>query len=132
RTGVLEWGLTDFRTPADLSGRPPLDPAEKVLLDCYVNMRKHFFACRATYEAFKPVIKGILRSAARPVVIDVGCGPATAGLALADRFPRRTFDYVGIDSAPAMLDKARELWGAAKKAGLVGAESAAAFRPTWD
>lgn len=132
RASVLEWGLTDFRRPVDLSGGPPLSPGEKVLLDCYVNMRRHFFACTAVYQAFRSVLKKLLKSAARPVVFDIGCGAATAGLALADRFPRRPFDYVGIDSAPAMLDKARELWGAAKAGGLVRADSTAAFHPSWE
>ncbi|WP_321804278.1 hypothetical protein [Burkholderia sp. BCC1988] len=63
---------------------------------------------------------------ARPTVIDVGCGPFTAGLAFAASIgPREPFRYFGIDRAPSML----ELGGVL----ATGARHRGAFHPltTW-
>ena len=36
------------------------------------------------------------------IVVDLGCGPATGGLALAGALPSPSFDYIGVDSSQAM------------------------------
>ncbi|WP_125932506.1 class I SAM-dependent methyltransferase [Hymenobacter glacialis] len=73
-----------------------------------------------------------LRSGARPVFVDLGCGPLTAGLALADLHQEEfgsplLTHYVGIDIAPAMLDKAREF----SKSPVFAPESTFSFFTDW-
>lgn len=65
------------------------------------------------------------------MLLDIGCGPGTASLALADLLPGRSFSYLGIDLVPPMHAKAFALWEAAKARGLIGKDSTATFRTTW-
>lgn len=54
----------------------------------------------------------------RPIVIDLGCGPFTAGLALAATLgPGRTFRYYGVDRAAAMRSLGSRFASAAKALG---------------
>lgn len=132
REQVLAKGLADFSKGHEDNRYGPLTAEEKVILYCFVNLKKHFFACLATYEAHRAAIEELLVSERSPLVLDVGCGPATACLALTDLFPGRRFDYLGIDSSPAMRTRARRLWEAACEKGLVGEGSTPDFKESWD
>lgn len=86
---------------------------DKVLLYCYYNMKKHFFT---SYAVFQTVVSSLNKffsnSDYKPVFIDLGCGPMTSGLALADLIHTTTgkkinFTYIGIDISKPMLAKAK-------------------------
>lgn len=132
RDRVIAKGLTDFRTGYQEPGRPALTTDEKVLLYCFVNLKKHFYTCTAAYETHHAAVSELFGAGKHPLIVDVGCGPGTACLALADLYRGRTFDYVGVDLAPAMQAKARSLWFAARDAGLIGSGSTADFQSSWD
>ncbi len=129
---ILAKGMADFSVGySDPSGQT-LSPDELVSLYCYSNMKGHFFTCSATFQEHLGAIEDLFRPNGRALVIDFGCGPATACLALADLLPNRLIDYVGIDTAPAMRMRAQKLWDAVKDgAGLIRAVSGAAFKPSW-
>lgn len=112
RHTIIEYGRADFREPC-LTVSPVASPADRVLLYCYFNLRKHFFTTRYVLGKIIRSLSTQLRAGAQPVFVDLGCGPLTAGLALADLHQEEfgsplSAHYVGIDIAPAMLDKARE------------------------
>jgi hypothetical protein len=127
REEVLAKGLADFASGHHHAQYGELTPDEKVLLYCFVNLKKHFFAALATFEGHRRALAELFVEGARLVVIDVGCGPGTACLALADLLPGRVFDYIGVDLAAPMRTKAQRLWYAARDRGLIGAGSAASF-----
>jgi hypothetical protein len=131
RKQVLAKGLADFSQGHVDAKFGHLTPDEKALLYCFVNFKKHFFAAYATFEEHRAIIEELLVPEENPFVLDIGCGPATACLALMDLLPGKTFHYVGIDSAAAMRTKAAAFWDAAKKNGLAGATSTAAFLESW-
>ena len=60
----------------------------------------------AREQPFADVV-GLIRPVERPRIVDLGCGPGNLTRRLRDHFPAA--DIVGIDSSPAMLQKAREL-----------------------
>ena len=88
------WGQADFDEPwRDLS------PDDRVLLYANFFQLGHL---EELIEAFGQLF-GASDHPDDPIVVDVGCGPFTGGLALASRFPRNTrMDYIGVDRASAM------------------------------
>ena len=85
---------------------------DKVLLYCFFNMKKHFFT---SYAVFQTVINSLAtffkNDEYKPVFIDLGCGPMTSGLAMADVIHTNSgksldFSYIGVDISNAMLAKA--------------------------
>ena len=113
RTHILEYGRADFRAPC-AAVTPPASPADRVALYCFYNLRKHFFTTRYVLsQVLESVAAHLQPTGGRLVFLDLGCGPLTSGLALADLYQARhhrsvPMQYVGLDIAPAMLDKARE------------------------
>jgi SAM-dependent methyltransferase len=132
RKQVLAKGLADFAVGHAHGEYGALSAAEKCLLYGFVNMKKHFFACRATIEAYRPEVEALFIPGQHAVILDFGCGPATACLALADLLPGRTFDYIGIDAAPPMRALAHRLWEAARAAGLIHRASVSSFFGAWE
>jgi hypothetical protein len=86
---------------------------DKVLLYCYFNMKKHFFTSYAVFQTVVDSMKGIFsNSDYKPVFIDLGCGPMTSGLALADLIHSNSgkginMSYVGVDISDAMITRAK-------------------------
>jgi hypothetical protein len=105
---ILVRGRADFTTAYGI-----ISPQEKVLLYCFFNMKKHFFTSYAVFERIIPSLKDFFSNDDyRPVMIDLGCGPMTSGLAMADLINTTmgraiSFSYVGIDISTAMLDRAK-------------------------
>ena len=62
------------------------------------------------------------RLPAGATIYDLGCSTGTTLLELCRRLPDKQFRYIGIDNAPAMLDKAR------KKSAMFGKSSVLQFR----
>ena len=78
-----------------------LSPDDRVLLYCYLNQLGHLeeliFAFGQIYTNGPPTDE--------PIVVDLGCGPFTGGLALAAVLgPRTGFDYIGMDQSHTMRE----------------------------
>jgi len=131
REQVLQKGLADFSQGHDDPRYGRLTPDEKALLYCFVNFKKHFFAALATFQEHRAPVEDLFGSGEKPLLLDIGCGPATACLALADLLPGRNFEYLGIDSAAPMRTKAKSLWEAAVAKGLIGRDPTETFRESW-
>jgi SAM-dependent methyltransferase len=131
REQVLAKGLADFSQGHDDPQYGHLTPDEKALLYCFVNFKKHFFAAFATFRECRTTIEDLFVPEEKPLVLDIGCGPATACLALTDLLPGRNLDYIGVDSAAAMRAKAASLCDAARVKGLLGANSTVNFQASW-
>ena len=91
---AVGWGQADFDEPwRDLSP------------DDRVHLYAHFFQLghlEELIEAFGQLF-GASGRPDDPIVVDVGCGPFTGGLAIASQFPRDArMDYIGVDRASAM------------------------------
>lgn len=105
---VLKSGRTDFREAYN-----EISPSEKVLLYCFFNMKKHFFTSYAVFERILPSLKVFFNiEEYTPIMIDLGCGPMTSGIAIADLMMSTesnplSFTYVGVDIAPAMIERAK-------------------------
>lgn len=106
--GALDRGKTDFRV-----SYKNLTPDLKVLLYCFFNMKKHFSSSYFIFDKMTNLLDYFSDSTFKPLMIDLGCGPLTSGLALGDYYYSATgnqlpFNYIGIDIAPEMLSKANE------------------------
>lgn len=76
-----------------------LTPEDRVLLYAYCNQQGHL---EELFEAFRQLFQNS-EPPAEPVIIDLGCGPCTGGLAFASiqsEIPR--FEYIGVDKSYAM------------------------------
>ena len=93
---AIEWGQADFSEAwRDLS------PADLALLYAYFNQKGHIDELRiAFHQLFHSY--GFEKP---PVLIDVGCGPFTSGLAFTSALPAvKCFKYIGIDRALSMME----------------------------
>lgn len=100
RIEVAGGGQANFDEPwGDLS------PDDRVLLYAYCIQKGHLEELTAAFRmlfANNPVNK--------PIVLDLGCGPCTGGLAIASELgdqPR--FDYIGVDKSSAMRSLGKRL-----------------------
>jgi len=106
---ILDRGKTKFDN--NYEGR---EPSDKVLLYCYFNMKKHFFTSIAVFKkVWKSLHQIFTDKKYSPIFIDLGCGPLTSGLAIAELFQSETgkpllMNYIGIDISQAMIEKAKE------------------------
>ena len=88
-------GQADFDDP-----REDLSPDDLALLYAYLNQKGHL---EELITAFSQLFAGSAEKPRNPVVVDLGCGPFTGGLALAATFGHNAcFDYIGIDRADSM------------------------------
>lgn len=89
----IEGGQADFDAPIG-----PLSPDDRVLLYAYSNQLGHL---EELIAAFSQHFEN--SAPPNPIVVDIGCGPFTGGLALAATLEKNTrFDYIGIDRAKSM------------------------------
>jgi len=101
----IDYGRIDFSNQMNLFSQVDvcsmaLSPNDQVLLYAYYIMRMHYCSASAIYSACRDYILEASRLCNDRVhVFDIGCGPATCGLAMADVMPSlvRQIDYNGID-----------------------------------
>jgi hypothetical protein len=108
RSEVIKFGQANFD-----NDYKKLNPAQVVKLYCYLNMRKHYYSSLYLFERCL-WLKKIISMEGCAKFIDIGCGPATSGIALtdylnADELSLKQFDYFGVDSYQSMLDAASDL-----------------------
>lgn len=109
---VVCGGQADFDAPWDgPSGR--LSGDERALLYGLLNLKGHLLELVHAFE--------MLTGDAQlddPVVIDLGCGPGTGGLALVNALGAEArFTYIGVDRAASMRALGERLMGAAEALG---------------
>ncbi|MDE0405760.1 MAG: class I SAM-dependent methyltransferase [Nitrospira sp.] len=103
---VVGWGQADFDSPWN-----DLSPEDRVLLYAYFNQKGHL---EELFAAFKMLFKDGCPNA--PIVMDLGCGPFTGGLALAAVLGRESqFDYIGVDCSQTMRAFGERLASAAEQ-----------------
>jgi SAM-dependent methyltransferase len=127
RDKVIKKGLADFTVAYDDPKYCSLSADDKVLLYCFINMKVHFFEALETFRYFRPALKTMFELPGTNMMVDLGCGPGTAALALGDSTKTLKLAYVGVDHARPMLRKAKELLEAAKGYGLLADSSVFAF-----
>jgi SAM-dependent methyltransferase len=113
RDEVIKKGRADFRIGHHHHKYGDLTADEKTLLYCFVNMKLHFFEALATFRAYKARLKSLFDSKLPTRMVDLGCGPGTAGLALAECLKQPNIRYIGLDVANSMLRKASAMLQAA-------------------
>ena len=103
---VVGGGQADFDEPwGELSAE------DRVLLYAYYNQLGHL---EELTEAFRTVFAGGPPDA-DPIVMDLGCGPFTGGLAVSGVLGRDCrFDYIGVDRSQSMRRFGEHLAGAAQ------------------
>lgn len=89
---ALGWGRADFTKPWE-----HLDIDDRALLYGHYLQVGHL---QELMESFRQLVRGTALT--NPVVIDLGCGPFTGGLAFA-AIHGRPFTYVGMDRAESMF-----------------------------
>jgi len=130
RDEVIVKGRANFSTEYKYSDSVTLTADQKVLLYCFINFKKHFYACVESFHQNRDSLSR-WHSLKSPYLIDLGCGPATAGLAMCDCIPGVKWNYLGIDTAVSMRTMANQLLTAAKSSGLLLPDSDVSFFPAW-
>ena len=101
---AIGYGRVDFSVPVQAYGMV-LSPEEQVLLYCHYFMRMYYQGSATMFSALGEWMASLIDACnGRVQLIDFGCGPATGGLAFAERFQGMAPDmlYTGIDSSAAM------------------------------
>jgi hypothetical protein len=107
---IIKQGQADFDASYD-NGK--LQAEDIVKLYCYFNMRMHFFSSLSIFERSK-IVEQYYNAGGKIKFVDIGCGPATSGLALIEHIHKTTetnvvFDYFGVDCSIKMKEKANEI-----------------------
>ena len=83
-----------------------LSSADRVLLYAYAFQLGHL---KELIAAFRQLFTHSCRPN-RPIIVDLGCGPFTGGLAVASVLgPQSPFDYIGVDQSHAMIELGQQL-----------------------
>ena len=106
----ISYGRIDFSNQMSLFSEIDgcsmiLNPHEQVLLYAYYIMRMHYCSASAIYAACKEWLQHEAHSFnGRIEMFDIGCGPATCGLAIVGKIPSliSQMNYHGIDVSNAM------------------------------
>ena len=108
---VLGGGQADFDAPYRHLGGP-----DRALLYAYLIQKRHL---EELVEAFTQLFN--IRAPDEPlIVLDLGCGPFTAGLSLAAALGNdSTFSYIGLDQSASMRELGEKLAVAAEELGVL-------------
>ncbi|MFG0461181.1 hypothetical protein ACF8GG_17840 [Pseudomonas sp. yb_1] len=118
-------GQADFDQPIE-----ELSPRDRVMLYALFNQKAHIDELIHAFDQF--FLQGV-ESFHDATVIDVGCGPFTAGLALANVLgSRAAYRYFGVDRASSMLTLANELAAEVRKVGEFNDRTEVSFHKSID
>jgi hypothetical protein len=102
---VIDGGQADFDAPLK-----QLTGLDRAVLYAKYNQARHLDELGHAFER----LFAVQLHAGKPIIIDIGCGPFTAGLALAAVLgPDVEFHYLGVDRSDAMRDLGTRLASAA-------------------
>lgn len=108
---VVGGGQADFDAPWEA-----LSADDRVLLYAYYNQLGHL---EELTEAFRRIFANG-HPEAEPIVVDLGCGPFTGGLAITGVLGSESgFDYIGVDRSQTMRRFGEKLASAAERLGEV-------------
>lgn len=124
-------GLANFQLGYDDGVNKALTSDDLALLYAFIYFKGHFYSCLSSYKQSQDLLAKFFSQDQRPLILDFGCGPGTACLALADLFKGQVVDYIGIDSSPAMRALASKQLTAAKAESLFDADSSFTFKHSW-
>jgi Superfamily I DNA and RNA helicases and helicase subunits len=89
-----------------------ISPKEQVLIYCYYFMRMHYCSIKSIFCSFNKWIETKIRTYNKRVqFIDIGCGPASCGIAFTESFIdiASTMQYIGIDISIEMKNMGKNL-----------------------
>ena len=122
RYKIIRNGSVDFdRGYRDQRGE--LSPDDLVALYSYLYVPRHHAEAMSSFDRFSKPIESLLGSERQTWIVNLGCGPGTAGLAFADHCSGQLFHYLGIDRSDAMRRAARGLLRQARTSGLINESS---------
>lgn len=126
RYSVIKNGTADFDTGHN--GRYGILTAQDVvLLYCYIYLARHHAELLSTFDRCSTWIADSLNSGRATWLVDLGCGPGSAGLAFADHCRGAAFHYLGFDQSTAMRCAAYSLLQLAKQSGRIDQSSTLAL-----
>ncbi len=107
RKYILNKGSADFGKDFIKPGYKYIRPSDKVTLYCsrLGYFAAHYYSSFAAFQKLKDFADLTDKSI---LFVDFGCGPATSGLSFVDSFNSKDIEYIGIDSAAAMRERAKE------------------------
>jgi SAM-dependent methyltransferase len=128
---LLGWPFDRARTAGIGNGQANFDegienltPSDRTRLYAYINQGGHV---EELVLAFRSLVGDSL-ALDGAAVIDVGCGPFTAGLAIANVVgPDQSFDYFGVDLSHSMCELGSELAQAARDVEALGPQTSVRF-----
>lgn len=107
---AIAYGRIDFSNDLQMFGG--MIPERQVYVYCYYIMRQHYCSSRNILTSYKSWFNSVLKSVNnRLQVIDIGCGPATCGIAFGEEFRNviSTMSYNGIDVSVEMKKMGKRL-----------------------
>lgn len=102
---AIGYGRINFTNQLQMFDEVHISPERQVLIYCYYIMRQHYCSSRNIYYSYKNWISAQISSVnGRVQMIDIGCGPATCGIAFAEIFKAEAPNmvYTGIDVSTEM------------------------------
>lgn len=116
---LINYGRIDFSNQLSLFSTEfasvvNMSPDDQVLLYCFYIMRMHYCSAKGLYHSYSDWLSSMAREVnGRIRMVDIGCGPATCGIAFAEQLSGRFPDihYTGIDVSVAMRSMARKMLG---------------------
>ena len=109
---AIGYGRINFTNQLKMFDDYVMSPDRQVLIYCYYIMRQHYCSSMNIYRSYKDWISAQISSVSGRVhMIDIGCGPATCGIAFSELFLTEapSMVYTGIEISSAMKLKAQEL-----------------------
>ena len=116
---LINYGRIDFSNQlslfsTQLDSNLSVNTDDQVLLYCHYIMRRHYCSAKNLYHSYREWLASMAEDAGGRIrIIDIGCGPATCGIAFAEQmtgqFPN--IHYTGIDISVAMKAMAEKLLG---------------------
>lgn len=118
---AIGYGRINFSNQLQLFGDMQMSPERQVLIYCYYIMRQHYCSSTNLYSSYKEWISAQIASVSgRVQMIDIGCGPATCGVAFAELFLHEAPNmvYSGIDVSTEMKRMGRKFLDDVLQGGL--------------
>lgn len=130
RNDIIERGVADFTTGYE----DDISAYDKVLLYCYFNMKKHVCTSYQFYNSIGNLEHYFRAENKQPMLIDLGCGPVTSLLAMADLIKEKTgrrvkINYVGIDTSIEMMQRGDKI---IRNSFLLSDEADVQFYQNWN
>lgn len=109
---TINYGRVNFSNQLPMFEEDGMSPDKQVLLYCYYIMRQHYCSSANIYQSMSIRLKALMDAVHGNVqIIDIGCGPATCGLAFGEEFldAAPKMRYNGIDISVAMRNMGEHL-----------------------